>query len=134
MKTLIVVAGLMVEDGKILVTKRREDSPHGGLWEFPGGKVNEGEEPRQALRRELREELDIDVEVGRIFDAIFEPAAEGPLLLLAFRCRKLKGVVKPLGCADLRWVSLKDLEGLAMPPADDPIRRRLCSPEEEGFL
>lgn len=134
MKTLIVVAGLMIQDRKVLVTQRKEDSPHGGLWEFPGGKVMEGEEPREALRRELKEELGIEVEVGRIFDAVFEPHPEGPLLLLAFRCRKMKGFLKPLGCADLRWVPLKDLEKLAMPPADEPIRKRLCCPEEDGFL
>jgi 8-oxo-dGTP diphosphatase len=134
LKTLIVVAGLMIEEGNVLVSQRKEDSPHGGLWEFPGGKVMEGEEPREALRRELREELDIEVEVGRIFDAVFEPHPEGPLLLLAFRCGKVKGHLKPLGCADLRWVPLKDLEGLAMPPADEPIRKRLCSPEESARL
>lgn len=133
LKTLIVVAGLMIEEGNALVSQRRENSPHGGLWEFPGGKVMEGEEPREALRRELKEELDIEVEVGRIFDAVFEPHPEGPLLLLAFRCGKVKGRLKPLGCEDLRWVPLRDLKELAMPPADQPIRRRLCS-EEDGFL
>ena len=55
MKTLIVVAGLMIEEGSALVSQRRENSPQGGLWEFPGGKVMEGEEPREALRRELKE-------------------------------------------------------------------------------
>lgn len=134
MKILIVVAGVMIEDGKVLVGRRREGSPHGGLWEFPGGKVSEGEEPREALRRELREELGIEVEVGRIFDAIFEPAAEDPMLLLAFRCQRLKGLIKPLACSDLRWVSLKELEELAMPPADDPIRQRLGSPEKDSLL
>ena len=134
MKTLIVVAGLMIQESNVLVSQRKEDSPHGGLWEFPGGKVMEGEEPREALRRELKEELDIEVEVGRIFDAVFEPHPEGPLLLLAFRCRKMKGLLKSLGCADLRWVPLKDLEKLAMPPADEPIRKRLCSSKEDGFL
>jgi 8-oxo-dGTP diphosphatase len=134
LKTLIVVAGLMTKEGCVLVSQRKEDSPHGGLWEFPGGKVMEGEEPREALRRELKEELDIEVEVGRIFDAVFEPHPGGPLLLLAFRCGKVKGHLKPLGCADLRWVPLKDLVGLAMPPADEPIRKRLCSPEESALL
>ena len=134
MKTLIVVAGLMIEEGNVLVSQRKEDSPHGGLWEFPGGKVMEGEEPREALRRELKEELDIEVEVGRIFDAVFEPHPEGPLLLLAFCCSKAKGHPRPLGCADLRWVPLKALEGLAMPPADEQIRKRLISPDASAYL
>jgi len=134
LKTLIVVAGVMMEEGKVLVTQRKEDSPHGLLWEFPGGKVMEGEEPREALRRELKEELDIEVEVGRIVDAVFKFHPKDPLLLLVFRCQRMKGLLKPLGCADLQWVSLHDLEGLAMPPADDSIRKQLCSPVQPDLL
>ena len=63
MKTVVVTAALIIEQGKILVTQRNADSSHGFLWEFPGGKVKEGEEPRKALRRELIEELEVEVEV-----------------------------------------------------------------------
>jgi 8-oxo-dGTP diphosphatase len=133
MKTVIVTAALIIEQGKILVTQRKKDSSHGLLWEFPGGKVKEGEEPRDALRRELREELDVEVEVGMIFDTIFYSYPEYPILLLVYRCRIEKGSLKPIGCHDLRWVNLRELEKLAMPPADDPIRKHLGS-FEEGFL
>ena len=133
MKTVIVTAALIIEQGKILVTQRKKDSSHGLLWEFPGGKVKEGEEPREALRRELREELDVEVEVGMIFDTIFYSYPEYPILLLVYRCRIEKGSLKPIGCHDLRWVNLRELEKLAMPPADDPIRKHLGS-FEEGFL
>jgi len=127
LKTIIVTAGLIIEQGKVLVTQRKEESPHGLLWEFPGGKVMEGEEPREALRRELKEELDIDAEVGMIFEAVFHTYPEHPVLLLTYRCRIEKGTLKRLGCHDLRWVNLKGLEKLAMPPADNPVRKRLCS-------
>jgi 8-oxo-dGTP diphosphatase len=133
MKTVIVTAALIIEQGKILVSQRKKDSSHGLLWEFPGGKVKEGEEPRDALRRELKEELDVEVEVGMIFDAIFYSYPEYPILLLVYRCRIEKGSLKPIGCHDLRWVNLRELEKLAMPPADDPIRKHLGS-FEEGFL
>jgi 8-oxo-dGTP diphosphatase len=133
MKTVIVTAALIIEQGKILVTQRKKDSSHGLLWEFPGGKVKEGEEPRDALRRELKEELDVEVEVGMIFDAVFYSYPEYPILLLVYRCRIEKGSLKPIGCHDLRWVNLRELEKLAMPPADDPIRKHLGS-FEEGFL
>lgn len=129
MKAVIVAAALIIEVGKILVTQRKKDSPHGFLWEFPGGKVKEGEEPRRALRRELMEELDVEAEVGMIFDAIFYSYPEYPVLLLIYRCRIGKGVLKPIGCHDLRWVTLRELEKLAMPPADDPIRKHLGSLE-----
>ena len=134
MKTLIVTAGVIFKQGKILVTQRKEDSPHGLLWEFPGGKVEEGEEPREALRRELKEELDIEAEVGMIFEVVFHLYPQHPILLLTYRCRQEKVVPKPLACHGLRWVSLRELRELVMPPADDPIRKHLCSSEEEILL
>ena len=127
MKTVIVTAALIIEQGKILVTQRKEDSSHGLLWEFTGGKVKEGEEPREALRRELKEELDVEVEVGRMFDAVFHSYPEYPILLLVYRCWIEKGSLKPMGCRDLQWVNLRELEKLVMPPADDPIRKHLFS-------
>ncbi len=125
MKTVIVTAALIVEQGRILVTQRRKDSSHGLLWEFPGGKVEEGEDPRRALRRELKEELDVEVEVGMIFDAVFHFYPESPILLLVYHCQIGRGSLKPVGCHDLRWVNLKELGELPMPPADDPIRKHL---------
>ena len=128
-KTIIVAAGVILEQGKVLVTQRKADATQGLLWEFPGGKVEEDEEPREALRRELKEELDIEVEVGTIFDAVFHPYPEYPILLLTYHCRVEKGILKPIGCHDLRWVNLRELQRLAMPRADDPIREHLCSSE-----
>jgi mutator protein MutT len=131
MKTVIVAAALTIEHGKYLVTQRKKDSSHGLLWEFPGGKMKEGEDPRDALRRELKEELDVEVEVGRLFDAVFYCYPEFPILLLVYRCRVEKGSPKPIECHDLRWVTLKELEALAMPPADDPIRKHLSSVDRD---
>lgn len=130
MKTVIVTAALIIEQGKILITQRKKDSSQGLLWEFPGGKVKEREEPREALGRELKEELDVEVEVGMLFDAVFHSYPEYPILLLVYRCRIVEGSLKPIGCHDLRWVSLREVEKLAMPPADDPIRKHLSSSEK----
>ncbi len=118
MKTVIVTAALTIEQGKLLVTQRKKDSSRGLLWEFPGGKVEEGEDPRGALRRELKEELDVEVEVGGLFDAVFYFYPESPILLLVYRCRVEKGSLKPIGCHDLRWVTLRELEdiGSCRPP------------------
>ncbi len=128
MKTVIVAAALVRERGRILVTQRKEGSSHGLLWEFPGGKVEEGEDPREALKRELKEELDVDANVGTIFDTVFHFYPEYPILLLVYRCRIDKGSLKPIGCRDLRWVTVRELRKLVMPPADDIIREHL------GFL
>jgi 8-oxo-dGTP diphosphatase len=134
MKTGIVVAALIMEQGKLLVTQRKKDSSHGLLWEFPGGKVEEGEDPRGALRRELKEELDVEVQAGELFDAVFYFYPEYPILLLVYRCQVEKGFLKPIGCHDLRWVTLRELETLVMPPADDPIRKHLFSSEKKVLL
>jgi len=132
MKTVIVTAALITEQGRILVTQRKKGDSHGLLWEFPGGKVKEGEDPREALRRELKEELDVEVEVGMIFDAVFHSYPEYPILLLVYRCRIDKGSLKPVGCQDLRWVTLRELGELPMPPADDPVRKHLGSYEKHS--
>jgi len=127
MKALIVTAGLMVTEGKVLLAQRRENAHQGLLWEFPGGKVKEGEEPRQALRRELKEELAIEVEVGALFDAVYYRYPEFPVLLLVYRCRIQKGVPQPLACRALQWVAPRELEEIPMPPADRRLQKRLRS-------
>lgn len=127
METVIVTAALIRKEGKVLLTQRKEGDDLGLLWEFPGGKVEEGEDPRQALRRELMEELGIDGEVGGLFDGSYAFYPLHPILLLVYDCRIREGVPKPLGCQDLRWTDLDELERLAMPPADEPIRSRLLS-------
>ena len=133
MKTVIVTAALIIEQEKILVTQRKREDSHGLLWEFPGGKVKEGEEPREALQRELKEELDVEVKPGMMFDGTLYSYPEYPILLLVYHCRIEKGSLKPIGCHNLRWVTLQELKTLAMPPADEPIRKHLSS-LEEGFL
>jgi 8-oxo-dGTP diphosphatase len=127
MKTVIVTAALTIEQGKLLVTQRKKDSSYGLLWEFPGGKVEEGEDPRGALRREIREELDIEVEVGGLFDAVFYFYTAHPILLLVYRCWVQRGSLKPIGCHAFRWVTPGELGELAMPPADEPVRKHLGS-------
>jgi 8-oxo-dGTP diphosphatase len=133
LKTILVTAGVIIQKKKALVAQRRKRALRSLLWEFPGGKVKEGEDPQKALQRELKEELDIDVEVGNIFEAVFHTYPEYPILLLAYRCRIKKGIPRPIGCQDLRWVCLSELNELPMPPADEPIRIRLGLPGQ-GLL
>jgi 8-oxo-dGTP diphosphatase len=134
MKTVIVAAALVTVQGKILLTQRREGDEQGLLWEFPGGKVEGEEEPRQALRRELREELGVEGEVGPIFDGTYYAYPNYPVLLLVYHCRIREGIPRPLGCHDLRWVTLGEMRDLVMPPADEPIRKRLLSGEGKAVI
>lgn len=134
MKTVVVTSGLIAAQGKVLLAQRREGDDQGLLCEFPGGQVEEGEDPRQALERELQEELGIDVEVGRIFDAAFHFYTSRPILLIVYCCRIQSGSPSPLGCQDLRWVSPEEMRRLAMPAADEPIHERLMLCEgDRGF-
>ncbi|KQX18497.1 MULTISPECIES: (deoxy)nucleoside triphosphate pyrophosphohydrolase [unclassified Sphingomonas] len=123
-KPLVVVAAALVDgDGRLLVQQRPEGKAMAGLWEFPGGKVEEGEIPEAALIRELREELGIDVEKACLAPACFasEPLGERHMILLVFICRKWRGIPQALEAPAIRWVRPVELHELAMPPADKPL-------------
>ncbi len=94
-----------------------------GLWEFPGGKVDDGELPEHALARELDEELGIVVDPSRLKPACFasEPLGPAQLLLLLFICRDWTGDAHAREATEIRWVDFPDLRTLEMPPADGPL-------------
>jgi 8-oxo-dGTP diphosphatase len=119
----VVAAALVDADGRVLVQQRPEGRQMAGLWEFPGGKIDPGETPEEALIRELREELAINVTAACLAPACFASAPLGDwhLLLLLFVCRKWSGIPQPLEASALRWVRVPELHGLAMPPADKPL-------------
>lgn len=131
-QALIVTAAVIFEKGKVLVTQRRESSFHGLLWEFPGGKVRANEEPREALQRELREELGVEASVGKLFDVVYHEYPEFPILLLVYECAIERGILNPMECRDLRWVEMQEVLTLSMPAADEPIRRHLVALERGG--
>jgi 8-oxo-dGTP diphosphatase len=120
---IVVAAALVRDDGAVLLQKRPEGRSMAGLWEFPGGKLEEGEAPEAALVRELREELAIDVEPARLTPACFASAMIGnrPLLLLLYICRQWSGEPKAVESPELDWVQIADMRSLAMPPADLPL-------------
>lgn len=120
---LVAAAALVDADGRVLVQRRPAGKPMAGLWEFPGGKVEEGEAPEAALIRELAEELGIDVEQACLAPAAFacEPLGDRHLLLLLYVCRKWRGVAEARHADALQWVKPVRLHGLEMPPADKPL-------------
>ena len=109
------------------MARRPEGKSHAGLWEFPGGKLAEGETPEAALVRELKEELAIDTEASCLTPAAFASEALGDfhLLMPLFVCRKWKGAPVPVEGQELRWVRREGLTKMEMPPADRPLAAQL---------
>jgi len=122
---LLVTAAVIFDGDKVLITRRPDGSRHAGLWEFPGGKLESGESPEEALRREISEELNAEIEVVEIFEVVFYRYDWGPVLILAYYCQLLTPTIHNIGVAEHRWVHPQDLSGFPILPADQPILSRL---------
>ena len=121
-----VVAGVIRrDDGRVLITQRLADDTLGGYWEFPGGKVDPGEELKAALHRELMEELGIETEIGAEIHHIVHAYPDRDVRLYFFDARILSGEPQKLEVADLRWVTLTELMDYQFPEADLPLLRQL---------
>jgi 8-oxo-dGTP diphosphatase len=124
---LLVAAAVVFAKGKVLITRRLDNAAHAGLWEFPGGKIDSGESPEEALCREIREELDVEIRVAEIFEVSFYRYDWGPVLILAYSCQLLTNDLRDIGVAEHRWVHPRDLKDFSILPADQPIIVRLNS-------
>jgi mutator protein MutT len=124
---IVVVAAVIELDGAFLVTRRLEGTHLAGLWEFPGGKLASGESHAQALQREIREELEADVEIGPlVFETQFD-YADRRISLHFYRC-VLRGEPRPLLGQQMKWVPRAELTALDFPPADADLIRLLIEP------
>ncbi len=120
---LVSAVALVDMDGRVLLAKRPQGKDMAGLWEFPGGKVDEGETPESALVRELKEELAIDITESCLAPLTFASHAyeDFYLLMPLFVCRVWKGTLAPLEGQELKWVRPVRMADLPMPPADIPL-------------
>ena len=128
---LVAAAALLDSSGRVLITQRPAHKQLGGLWEFPGGKVELGEAPEQALVRELKEELDLTVEPDALDPFAFASHAspEFHLLMSLYIATKSDSVLKldPNYAQDATWVRLTELRAHDMPPADGVLVNRLIA-------
>ena len=125
--TVEVAAAVLFRQGRLLITQRLPDSHLSGLWELPGGKRKPGESIRECLVREIREELDIRVVVGELFEAIEYEYPEKTVCLKFFRCRYEDGNIRALGCQRFAWVRPDELDNYPFPPANEPVMQKLRS-------
>jgi 8-oxo-dGTP diphosphatase len=123
-KLIVVAACALIDaDGRVLIAERPPGKPMAGLWEFPGGKVESGEQPEETLIRELKEELGIDVKQECLAPLTF--ASHGypdfHLLMPLYVCRRWEGIVAAREAQRLKWVRPNNLRDYPMPPADEPL-------------
>ncbi len=122
-----VSAGITVKRGHILIAKRRLSDSYGGLWEFPGGKIEKGETPEKCLVREFDEEFGMKIKVGPFFCASSSHGPESSVEIQSFLC-KAKGPLKKMTAHDeWRWIPIHELRKFDFPPADLPILEKLIA-------
>jgi 8-oxo-dGTP diphosphatase len=129
----VVAAALIGGDGRILLQRRRLGGEHGGLWEFPGGKIDPGESPESALIREIEEELAVRLDPGSLVPVAFAsdpalpPAPRAPYVILLYMCRAWAGGLRCLDGEEIAWFAPGEILDLAMPPLDVPLARALIA-------
>jgi 8-oxo-dGTP diphosphatase len=121
----VAAAALIATDGRVLMHQRPFAKQHGGLWEFPGGKLEPHENARTALARELTEELGIAIEPAAFFPVAQAADPDGGLTIELFACREWRGDPQCLEGEAIGWFVPEALAGLAMPPLDVPLAHAL---------
>lgn len=121
-----VVAAILINDEhKILIARRKEGKSLGGFWEFPGGKIELGEKPEEALQRELKEEMNIEIEVGEYFDTNVHDYGKVVIKLIAYFAKIKSGTINLIDHDKIEWVSKEEITNFNFAPADVPLVERL---------
>ncbi|RZI46690.1 8-oxo-dGTP diphosphatase MutT [Candidatus Finniella inopinata] len=126
----VAAVALTNQQGEILLVQRPAGKQMAGLWEFPGGKIESHESPEQALQRELKEELNLTVDLDDLVHLCFvsHPYPDFHLVMLIYTCHQWQGDVEMLeNQEDFAWVARDDLKAYPMPPADLPVVEILCN-------
>lgn len=121
--------GILCEDGQVFIQRRPAGKKLAGLWEFPGGKRERGETPKQTVHRELREELGVEVEVGEKLATVRHSCARLKLTLHAYLCRHSEGDIRPVAADAWKWTPIGNLDEYEFPEANREILDALESLE-----
>ena len=128
-KIIKVTAAIFVNDGMLLIAKRKPTGRLPNLWEFPGGKIEPNETPEACLKRELKEEFDVDVTVGEYLGSNIHAYDFGTIELMAFKAFWEKGDFKLLDHVEIRWVFTHELDQFEFAPADNVFVEQLIGGE-----
>jgi 8-oxo-dGTP diphosphatase len=126
----IGVAVIWNDQGKILIDRRRLEGLMGGLWEFPGGKIEPGETVEQCIQREIQEELGIGIEVGEHLITIDHTYTQLRVTLTVHHCRHITGIPQPIECDEIRWITLDEIDHFTFPKANSQIIAALMKREQ----
>jgi 8-oxo-dGTP diphosphatase len=124
-RTIRVVAAVLEKDGRYLITQRRSSAVLPLLWEFPGGRVEEGETDSHALKREVRHRLGGEIEVGKLISFVSHPYDHYVVDLFLYECRLLAGDLSPLNVHSFKWVTSADFDQHPFTPADEASMNKL---------
>ena len=119
--TVVVAAAVVIEDGRVLLTRRAEGQHLAGMWEFPGGKIEAGETPEECLARELNEEFDIEVSIGDYLGSNIHHYDHISIRLLAYRTTLEHGSLEPNDHDAYAWVGIDEMDQYDFAPADVPF-------------
>lgn len=125
MGTIVVTAAIIKQGNLYLIAQRKKGSHQELKWEFPGGKVEIGEDPEDCLRREISEELGLSIEIVDIYQVVSYNYGEKHIILLCYMCKNAIGVPRCIDCYDYRWVTLEEMCQYDFAPADIPVVERL---------
>jgi 8-oxo-dGTP diphosphatase len=122
----VVAVALIDSNGLVLMQRRQAGKAHGGLWEFPGGKLERGESPQNAAIREIAEELELDLQKGDLEPLTFASLPGEAHVILLYTCRVWMGDPVCRAADELGWFAPQALAGLAMPPLDVPLAKAIA--------